>query len=133
MPLRFRRRCCFPLRLSPKIHGPPIRVRWRCKRSWSRRKNALRAAKKCRPRFEGDSRSEVGNYGEFHGTGGVSLPVSDTFAVRAAVDYERQDGYFSNGLNDRNSVAVRRASRKDSCDRHSAAGMRKNGRRRDPQ
>lgn len=57
--------------------------------------------------YEGSVRLEGGNYGLFHGTSVVNLPVDDKLKLRLAVDYNRHDGYFSNGTDDLDSIAGR--------------------------
>lgn len=54
--------------------------------------------------FEGSVSFEAGNYGLVHTIGVLNLPVSDTFAVRVAGNYNRHDGYESNGLDDAENV-----------------------------
>jgi len=50
---------------------------------------------------------EVGNYGEVHTTLVGNFPLSDSLAVRAAVDAHRHDGYLSNGGNDDKGIGGR--------------------------
>lgn len=48
----------------------------------------------------GNANLEVGNYGKVLVDGALSLPIGDTFAVRAAGQFVRRDGYTSQGLDD---------------------------------
>lgn len=58
--------------------------------------------------FGGEGFVEAGNYSTTHVFAAADLPiVSDKFALRAAVDYNKHDGYLSNGANDADSVAGR--------------------------
>jgi iron complex outermembrane receptor protein len=57
--------------------------------------------------FETDGIIEVGNYGLFHGSAGMDLPLGDTFSIRAAVDEQRHDGYLSDGQDDADAIAGR--------------------------
>jgi iron complex outermembrane recepter protein len=50
---------------------------------------------------------EGGNYGLAHASAVLNLPRSDLFAIRAAVDYQRHDGYLSNGMNDQKAIGAR--------------------------
>ncbi|WP_404478418.1 TonB-dependent receptor [Novosphingobium sp. BL-52-GroH] len=62
------------------------------------------------PNFDGVSGSvsgEVGNYHLFRGQAIVNVPVSDTLAIRTAVQATTRDGYLSDGSNDDKSVAGR--------------------------
>lgn len=47
--------------------------------------------------FGGSLDATVGNYGQINTTGVINAPVSDNFAVRAAVNYERRDSYINRG------------------------------------
>lgn len=55
-------------------------------------------------RFAADGTFETGNYGLAHLTGDVNLPLTNTLAVRGAVNYNRHDGYLSDGLNAEDTV-----------------------------
>ena len=57
--------------------------------------------------FETDGIVEVGNYGLFHGSAGMDVPLGDTFALRGAIDYLRHDGYLTDGQDDADSIAGR--------------------------
>ena len=57
--------------------------------------------------FGGNARLDVGNYDLQRFTGAVDLPVSDTFALRAATQLTRRDGYLSDGYNDQDSDSLR--------------------------
>ena len=62
------------------------------------------------PTFDGVSgvfNTEVGNYSEFHLDGAVNIPVSDTVAIRAAVNRIKRDGYLSDGSSDDDQLAGR--------------------------
>ena len=50
---------------------------------------------------------EAGNYGYVHPSLTVNVPLSDTVAVRAAGEYNKRDGYLSNGGNDRDAYSGR--------------------------
>lgn len=43
---------------------------------------------------------EIGNYGNQHFTGAANVPVSDSFALRGAVDIVDRSGYLSDGSDD---------------------------------
>ena len=57
--------------------------------------------------FGGNARLDVGNYDLQRFTGAVDLPVSNTFALRAATQLTRRDGYLSDGYNDQDSDSLR--------------------------
>ena len=48
--------------------------------------------------FSGKVEGEVGNYQYFGGTGVINVPLSDTFAVRAAAHYENRGDYLVDSL-----------------------------------
>jgi iron complex outermembrane receptor protein len=50
---------------------------------------------------------EAGNYNMVHGTLVQNLPLSDTLAVRAAVDYHYRDGYMTSGAYSKNDFGAR--------------------------
>lgn len=50
---------------------------------------------------------EHGNYDYAHAQAAVSVPLGQIAAVRAAVNYEKHDGYLTNGANDLDSLAGR--------------------------
>lgn len=50
---------------------------------------------------------EAGNYSLVHGTLVQNLPLTDTLAVRAAVDYVDHDGYLASGADSRDDWATR--------------------------
>lgn len=63
-----------------------------------------------RPTFDGISAEgffEGGNYDLVHFFAAANLPFSDTFAIRAALDYINHDGYMSNGSLDANTMSGR--------------------------
>jgi iron complex outermembrane receptor protein len=57
--------------------------------------------------FEISTLLEAGNYGFGHNTSVINVPLSANFAVRAAVDYARHDGYYAEGADSENQVATR--------------------------
>ncbi len=57
--------------------------------------------------LEGSLLVEGGNYSAFHTTGVLNVPLTDTFAIRGAVDFNRHTGYFSDGQDDAHSIAGR--------------------------
>ena len=58
-------------------------------------------------RFEINSLIEAGNYAFGHTTSVINVPISEHFAVRAAVDYARHQGYFTEGADAENQVTGR--------------------------
>ncbi|WP_164975580.1 TonB-dependent receptor [Sphingobium fluviale] len=62
-----------------------------------------------RPSFklEGSAEIEAGNYDLFRGEAMLNVPLSDTFAMRGAVQATKRDGYLSNGYNDADNYAGR--------------------------
>ena len=50
---------------------------------------------------------EVGNYDYYRASAGLNLPLSDVFAVRAAGQVIRRNGYFSDGSGDDNQESLR--------------------------
>jgi iron complex outermembrane recepter protein len=56
---------------------------------------------------EGSALLEVGNYSMVHATYAQNVPVTDTFALRGAVDYVRHDGYNESGADAKSDYAVR--------------------------
>lgn len=58
-------------------------------------------------RFAAGGSFEYGNYDYIHGQAAVSVPLGQVAAVRAAVNYEKHDGYLTNGANDLDSLAGR--------------------------
>ena len=62
-----------------------------------------------RPGFNNDGAVllEVGNYAAVHGTVTQNLRVTDTLAVRAAVDYNRNDGVEKTGAQSKNDTSAR--------------------------
>ncbi|MBB6123287.1 TonB-dependent receptor [Sphingobium subterraneum] len=62
-----------------------------------------------RPSFnlEGSVEVEAGNYDLFRGEAMVNVPLSDTFALRGAVQATKRDGYLSNGYNDADNYSGR--------------------------
>lgn len=62
-----------------------------------------------RPTFDlgGSVELEAGNYSLFRGSAVLNVPVSDTFALRGAVQAIKRDGYLTNGYNDADNYAGR--------------------------
>ena len=58
-------------------------------------------------RFEISSLVEAGNYAFAHNTSVINVPLSEQFAVRAAVDYARHEGYFQEGADSEDQIAAR--------------------------
>lgn len=50
--------------------------------------------KKPTPEWQGDVRTEIGNYGRRTLEGGIGGPLSDTFGLRIAAKYDSSDGYL---------------------------------------
>lgn len=71
-------------------------------------------------RLEGDALLEGGNYGTFHASGAVTLPLTDDVSTRAAIDYSRHDGYYSNGGGNQDTLAARLTTRYQPNDQLSA-------------
>jgi iron complex outermembrane receptor protein len=65
-----------------------------------------------RPGFNDDGSTllEVGNYAMVHATVTQNFKASDTTAFRAAVDYNRHDGYMTTGADSADDVSVRLSS-----------------------
>jgi len=57
--------------------------------------------------FGGEGFLEYGNFNSIHGFAALDVPLSDNFAVRAAVNVVKHDGYYSNGVDDQDSIGVR--------------------------
>lgn len=62
-----------------------------------------------RPTFDfgGSVEVEAGNYDLLRGTAVLNVPLSDTFALRGAVQGIKRDGYLTNGYNDADNYAGR--------------------------
>ena len=62
-----------------------------------------------RPTFdlEGKIEGEVGNYNLFRTESVLNIPISNTFAVRGAIQTVSRDGYLSTGYNDADNYAGR--------------------------
>lgn len=56
---------------------------------------------------EASASLEVGNYDLVHPTAMLNVPLSQTFAMRVAGEYNYHKGYLSNGANDRDSYSGR--------------------------
>jgi iron complex outermembrane receptor protein len=56
---------------------------------------------------KGTADLEVGNYSLVHVDGAINLPISDTVAIRAAVNRIKRDGYLSDGTGDDDQLAAR--------------------------
>lgn len=68
-----------------------------------------------RPSFEfgGDIGVDIGNFDKLNVNGAVNIPLSDHWAVRAAFQSVRHDGYFSDGASDEDVQAGRVSLRFD--------------------
>jgi len=60
---------------------------------------------------------EYGNYDLVHGFAAVNLPTGDNAGFRAAIDYNKHDGYTSNGQNDLDQISGRLSFQADPTDR----------------
>jgi len=58
-------------------------------------------------RFEINSLVDFGNYAYIHNTSVINVPLSEQFAVRAAVDYARHSAYVSEDFDNEDEVAAR--------------------------
>lgn len=58
-------------------------------------------------KFELDGLEEVGNYGMIHTSEALNIPITDDLKVRAAIDYNRHNGYLSDGLESQNALGGR--------------------------
>ena len=65
-----------------------------------------------RPGFNDDGTTvlEVGNYSMVHGTVTQNIKGSDTLAFRAALDYDKHEGYMTTGADSANDVSLRLSS-----------------------
>jgi len=68
-------------------------------------------------RFKLEGAFEYGNYDLVHTFAAANLPVGDRAAFRAAIDYNRHDGYTSNGQNDLDQISGRLSFQADVGDR----------------
>ena len=68
-------------------------------------------------RFKFEATGEYGNYDLFHGFAAANLPVGSDAGFRAASDYNRHDGYTTNGQNDLDQIAGRVSFQADATDR----------------
>ncbi len=50
---------------------------------------------------------EYGNYNRVQAFAAVDAPLTDTFAIRGALNFIQHDGYFTNGMDDQDSVGGR--------------------------
>ena len=57
--------------------------------------------------FDGSIGLTAGNYDLYQADGVVNLPISNTVAVRAALQTQKHDGYLSSGAEDADNVAAR--------------------------
>jgi iron complex outermembrane receptor protein len=57
--------------------------------------------------LETDATLEMGNYSLLHGTLAQNVPVTESFAMRAAVDYIEHDGYLKTGADSKDDYALR--------------------------
>jgi iron complex outermembrane recepter protein len=69
---------------------------------------------------EGFALLEVGNYASVHGTIAQNIPVTDSFALRAAVDYISHTGYETSGADAQKDIATRLSALFDPSDEISA-------------
>jgi iron complex outermembrane recepter protein len=56
---------------------------------------------------KGIANLDVGNFALYHVDGAINLPLSDTVAIRAAVNRIKRDGYLSDGTSDDDQLASR--------------------------
>jgi iron complex outermembrane receptor protein len=86
-----------------------------------------------KPGFDNDGQTlvEVGNYAMAHATVTQNIKVSDTVALRAAVDYSRNSGYEVTGADSKNNISARLSAIINPFDQLSiylwAQGAEKNG------
>lgn len=66
---------------------------------------------------------EAGNYGYIRPVVAVNVPLGEAVAVRAAGEYNKRDGYLSNGANDRDAYSGRLSALFKPTDRLSAFVM----------
>lgn len=57
--------------------------------------------------YSGSATITAGNYSLFHTIGVVNLPVTHKFALRAAFETEKHDGYLTSGADDADNAAAR--------------------------
>jgi iron complex outermembrane receptor protein len=57
--------------------------------------------------FSGEASIDLGNFDARKVTGSISGGVTDTLSLRAAAQYNKRDGYLSDGYDDQDSVAAR--------------------------
>lgn len=58
-------------------------------------------------KFAGDVGLEFGNYGAAKASGAINIPVSETIAMRVALQRNRHDGYMKDGYDDADTIAGR--------------------------
>lgn len=58
-------------------------------------------------RYSGSASVEYGSFNLLHTSGAANVPVTDTFALRAAFSSSVRDGYLSNGEDDEDSKSAR--------------------------
>jgi iron complex outermembrane receptor protein len=58
-------------------------------------------------RVKGTANLDVGNLSLIHVDGAINLPLSDTVAIRAAVNRIKRDGYLNDGTSDDDQLAAR--------------------------
>ena len=58
-------------------------------------------------KFSADGSLELGNYNTKRANGALNIPLSDTFAIRAAFQISQHDGYSADGYDDDNSKSGR--------------------------
>lgn len=57
--------------------------------------------------LQGAGEGDIGNYATIRTFGMVNLPVGDNFAIRAALQQSKHNGYLTSGFNDQDSIAGR--------------------------
>lgn len=75
-----------------------------------------------RPTYDkitGEGTFEIGNYAMRHGFAAVNLPVAESAGFRASIDYNKHDGYTTNGQDDLDQIAGRLSFQANPTDRFS--------------
>jgi iron complex outermembrane recepter protein len=82
-------------------------------------------------RLAAEASLEGGNYGAVHAFVAADTPLSDSLTARTAVDYQRHEGWYSDGLDDQNSLSYRETVRYSPTDNFNATvflgGFRERG------
>lgn len=68
-------------------------------------------------RFKAEGTIEYGNYDTIHGFAAVNVPLGTSAGLRASVDYNRHDGYVTNGQNDLDQISGRISFQAEPTDR----------------